>query len=73
INLGMDQKDELSILVDRTIDAPQLIYRPDNDEILRVHIFGMHIAHLIHEAKNAILTVIDNYILNFAFSDVENP
>lgn len=32
----------------------QLIYRPDNGEILGVHIFGMHAADLIHEASNAI-------------------
>ncbi|CAI9765826.1 unnamed protein product [Fraxinus pennsylvanica] len=32
----------------------KLIYRPDNGEILGVHIFGMHAADLIHEASNAI-------------------
>lgn len=32
----------------------QLIYRPDNGEILGVHIFGLHAADLIHEASNAI-------------------
>ncbi|KAI3712391.1 hypothetical protein L1987_70946 [Smallanthus sonchifolius] len=32
----------------------QLIYRPDNGEILGVHIFGMHSPDLIHEASNAI-------------------
>ncbi|XP_051130042.1 dihydrolipoyl dehydrogenase 2, chloroplastic-like [Andrographis paniculata] len=31
----------------------KLIYRPDNGEILGVHIFGMHAADLIHEASNA--------------------
>ncbi|KAM7279944.1 hypothetical protein ACFE04_007078 [Oxalis oulophora] len=31
-----------------------LIYRPDNGEILGVHIFGLHAADLIHEASNAI-------------------
>lgn len=31
----------------------QLIYRPDNDEILGVHIFGQHAADLIHKAFNA--------------------
>ncbi|KAM6545047.1 hypothetical protein CsatB_025783 [Cannabis sativa] len=33
---------------------PKLIYRPDNGEILGVHIFGLHAADLIHEASNAI-------------------
>ncbi|KAF5464741.1 hypothetical protein F2P56_014795, partial [Juglans regia] len=32
----------------------KLIYRPDNGEILGVHIFGLHAADLIHEASNAI-------------------
>ncbi|XP_010259334.1 PREDICTED: dihydrolipoyl dehydrogenase 2, chloroplastic isoform X1 [Nelumbo nucifera] len=32
----------------------KLIYRPDNGEILGVHIFGIHAADLIHEASNAI-------------------
>nr|XP_043623871.1 dihydrolipoyl dehydrogenase 2, chloroplastic-like [Erigeron canadensis] len=32
----------------------KMIYRPDNGEILGVHIFGMHAADLIHEASNAI-------------------
>ncbi|KAF5738759.1 dihydrolipoyl dehydrogenase 2 chloroplastic [Tripterygium wilfordii] len=32
----------------------KLIYRPDNGEILGVHIFGLHTADLIHEASNAI-------------------
>lgn len=32
----------------------QMIYRPDNGEILGVHIFGLHAADLIHEASNAI-------------------
>lgn len=32
----------------------KLIYRPDNGEILGVHIIGMHAADLIHEASNAI-------------------
>ncbi|GMH18891.1 hypothetical protein Nepgr_020732 [Nepenthes gracilis] len=32
----------------------KLIYRPDNGDILGVHIFGMHAADLIHEASNAI-------------------
>ncbi|GAA0175371.1 oxidoreductase [Lithospermum erythrorhizon] len=32
----------------------KLLYRPDNGEILGVHIFGMHAADLIHEASNAI-------------------
>ena len=32
----------------------QLIYRPDNGEILGIHIFGLHAADLIHEASNAI-------------------
>lgn len=32
----------------------KLIFRPDNGEILGVHIFGMHAADLIHEASNAI-------------------
>ncbi|KAK4406748.1 Dihydrolipoyl dehydrogenase 2, chloroplastic [Sesamum angolense] len=32
----------------------ELIYRPDNGEILGVHIFGLHAADLIHEASNAI-------------------
>ncbi|KAK4717024.1 hypothetical protein R3W88_015362 [Solanum pinnatisectum] len=32
----------------------KLIYRPDNGEILGVHLFGMHAADLIHEASNAI-------------------
>ena len=32
----------------------QLIYRPDNGEILGVHIFGLHSADLIHEASHAI-------------------
>ncbi|KAK4378853.1 hypothetical protein RND71_000715 [Anisodus tanguticus] len=32
----------------------KLIYRPDNGEILGVHIFGMHAADLIHETSNAI-------------------
>ncbi|XWS38958.1 hypothetical protein CRYUN_Cryun18bG0008200 [Craigia yunnanensis] len=32
----------------------QEIYRPDNGEILGVHIFGLHAADLIHEASNAI-------------------
>ena len=32
----------------------QLIYRPDNGEILGVHIFGLHAADLINEASNAI-------------------
>nr|GMD09373.1 dihydrolipoamide dehydrogenase [Ipomoea batatas] len=31
-----------------------LIYRPDNGEILGVHIFGLHAADLVHEASNAI-------------------
>jgi len=31
-----------------------MIYRPDNGEILGVHIFGLHAADLIHEASNAI-------------------
>ncbi|KAH6805848.1 lipoamide dehydrogenase 1 [Perilla frutescens var. frutescens] len=31
----------------------KLIYRPDNGEILGVHIFGLHAADLIHEASNA--------------------
>lgn len=31
----------------------QLIYRPDNGEILGVHVFGLHAADLIHEASNA--------------------
>ncbi|XP_015167988.1 dihydrolipoyl dehydrogenase 2, chloroplastic-like [Solanum tuberosum] len=30
------------------------LQRPDNGEILGVHIFGMHAADLIHEASNAI-------------------
>ncbi|KAK6922764.1 Pyridine nucleotide-disulfide oxidoreductase, dimerization domain [Dillenia turbinata] len=33
---------------------PKLIYRPDNGEILGVHIFGLHATDLIHEASNAI-------------------
>lgn len=32
----------------------KLIYRPDNGEILGVHILGLHAADLIHEASNAI-------------------
>ncbi|KAI4311094.1 hypothetical protein MLD38_036021 [Melastoma candidum] len=32
----------------------KMIYRPDNGEILGVHIFGLHAADLIHEASNAI-------------------
>lgn len=32
----------------------KLIYRPDNGEIVGVHIFGLHAADLIHEASNAI-------------------
>jgi dihydrolipoamide dehydrogenase len=32
----------------------QLIYGPDNGEILGVHIFGLHATDLIHEASNAI-------------------
>ncbi|MBA0800062.1 hypothetical protein Gohar_010525 [Gossypium harknessii] len=32
----------------------KLIYRPDNGEILGVHIFGLHAADLIHEASNAV-------------------
>ncbi|CAN6913213.1 unnamed protein product [Brassica oleracea] len=32
----------------------KIIYRPDNGEILGVHIFGLHAADLIHEASNAI-------------------
>ncbi|RAL48630.1 hypothetical protein DM860_000950 [Cuscuta australis] len=32
----------------------KLIYRPDNGEILGVHIIGLHAADLIHEASNAI-------------------
>ncbi|KAK4353802.1 hypothetical protein RND71_025996 [Anisodus tanguticus] len=32
----------------------KLIYRPDNGEILGVHIFGLHAADLVHEASNAI-------------------
>ncbi|PHU18251.1 Dihydrolipoyl dehydrogenase 1, chloroplastic [Capsicum chinense] len=32
----------------------KLIYRPDNGEILGVHIIGMHAADLVHEASNAI-------------------
>ncbi|GMJ08376.1 lipoamide dehydrogenase 1 [Hibiscus trionum] len=32
----------------------KLIYRPENGEILGVHIFGLHAADLIHEASNAI-------------------
>ncbi|RRT83318.1 hypothetical protein B296_00010930 [Ensete ventricosum] len=32
----------------------QLIYRPDTEEILGVHILGLHAADLIHEASNAI-------------------
>ncbi|KAL7246574.1 hypothetical protein ACSBR2_001634 [Camellia fascicularis] len=32
----------------------KLIYRPDNGEILGVHIFGLHAADLIHKASNAI-------------------
>ncbi|KAI8025596.1 hypothetical protein LOK49_LG02G00429 [Camellia lanceoleosa] len=32
----------------------KLIYKPDNGEILGVHIFGFHVADLIHEASNAI-------------------
>lgn len=31
----------------------KLIYRPDNGDILGVHIFGLHAADLIHEASNA--------------------
>ncbi|KAG2306038.1 hypothetical protein Bca52824_025786 [Brassica carinata] len=31
----------------------KMIYRPDNGEILGVHIFGLHAADLIHEASNA--------------------
>lgn len=34
--------------------SAQMIYRPDNGEILGVHIFGLHAADLIHEASNAI-------------------
>ncbi|KAL1194717.1 Dihydrolipoyl dehydrogenase 2 [Cardamine amara subsp. amara] len=32
----------------------KMIYRPDNGEILGVHILGLHAADLIHEASNAI-------------------
>ncbi|KAJ8498857.1 hypothetical protein OPV22_009409 [Ensete ventricosum] len=32
----------------------KLIYRPDTEEILGVHILGLHAADLIHEASNAI-------------------
>ncbi|GJR29866.1 dihydrolipoyl dehydrogenase 2, chloroplastic-like protein [Tanacetum coccineum] len=32
----------------------KLIYRPDNGEILGVHILGMHATDLIHKASNAI-------------------
>ncbi|RWW00071.1 hypothetical protein GW17_00036981 [Ensete ventricosum] len=32
----------------------QLIYRPDTEEILGVHILGLHAADLIHEASIAI-------------------
>ncbi|KAK9724201.1 hypothetical protein RND81_05G055200 [Saponaria officinalis] len=32
----------------------KMIYRPDNGEILGVHIFGLHAADLIHEASNAV-------------------
>nr|GEV44230.1 dihydrolipoyl dehydrogenase 2, chloroplastic-like [Tanacetum cinerariifolium] len=32
----------------------KMIYRPDNGEILGVHIFGMHASDLIHEASNAV-------------------
>ncbi|RAL49241.1 hypothetical protein DM860_018039 [Cuscuta australis] len=36
------------------VGQTELIYRPDNGEILGVHIIGLHAADLIHEASNAI-------------------
>ncbi|CAN4095849.1 unnamed protein product [Withania somnifera] len=44
----------------------KLIYRPDNGEILGVHIFGMHAADLIHEASNAIALGISIQEMKFA-------
>ncbi|GAY35736.1 hypothetical protein CUMW_018150 [Citrus unshiu] len=52
----------------------KLIYRPDNGEILGVHIFGLHAADLIHEASNAIAlgTRIQGVPRNFASSERTN-
>ncbi|KAJ9557317.1 hypothetical protein OSB04_011931 [Centaurea solstitialis] len=43
----------------------KMIYRPDNGEILGVHIFGMHAADLIHEASNAIALGIRIQDINY--------
>uniref|UniRef100_A0A7N0ZUV9 Dihydrolipoyl dehydrogenase n=1 Tax=Kalanchoe fedtschenkoi TaxID=63787 RepID=A0A7N0ZUV9_KALFE len=44
----------------------KLIYRPDNGEILGVHIFGLHAADLIHEASNAIALGVHIQDMQFA-------
>ena len=44
----------MELLSFTNVISMQLIYRPDNGEILGVHIFGLHAADLIHEASNAI-------------------
>ncbi|XP_055811150.1 dihydrolipoyl dehydrogenase 1, chloroplastic-like isoform X2 [Solanum dulcamara] len=44
----------------------KLIYRPDNGEIIGVHIFGLHAADLIHEASNAIALGMSIQDIKFA-------
>ncbi|KAJ9546402.1 hypothetical protein OSB04_018945 [Centaurea solstitialis] len=50
----------------------KLIYRPDNGEILGVHILGMHAADLIHEASNA-MALGTRIQKPFRISNPENP
>ncbi|KAL2960277.1 hypothetical protein AAZX31_17G031200 [Glycine max] len=49
----------------------KLIYRPDNGEILGVHIFGLHAADLIHEASNAI--ALGTHIQDIKFAVHAHP
>lgn len=48
----------------------QLIYRPDNGEILGVHIFGLHAADLIHEASNAIALATRIQVMTYSKNSV---
>ncbi|XP_039040283.1 dihydrolipoyl dehydrogenase 2, chloroplastic-like [Hibiscus syriacus] len=49
----------------------KLIYRPDNGEILGVHIFGLHAADLIHEASNAM--ALGTHIQDIKFAVHAHP
>lgn len=48
----------------------KLIYRPDDGEILGVHIFRLHAADLINEASNAIAMGTHIQDIKFAVHDI---